>query len=93
MIYNARLSKDTGQPQLQTQARLFRNGQPVFIGKARPFSLSNPPDLSRLSADSMIHLGADMIPGEYLLQVVVTDLLADEKHRTAIMWLDFEVVK
>ena len=93
VIYNARLSKDTGQPQLQTQARLFRNGQPVFTGKLHPFALSNPPDLSRLSADSMIHLGADMIPGEYLLQVVVTDLLADEKHRTAIMWLDFEVVK
>ena len=93
VIYNARLSKDTGQPQLQTQARLFRNGQPVFTGKLHPFALSNPPDLSRLSADSMIHLGTDMIPGEYLLQVVVTDLLADEKHRTAIMWLDFEVVK
>ncbi|HKC66460.1 MAG TPA: VWA domain-containing protein [Pyrinomonadaceae bacterium] len=93
VIYNARLRKETNQPQLQTQARLFRNGQPVFTGKLQPFALNNPPDLSRLSADSMIHFGADMIPGEYLLQVVVTDLLADEKHRTATVWLDFEIVK
>src|SRR5947209_2520735 len=93
VIYNARLSKDTGQPQLQTQARLFRNGQPVFTGKLHPFALSNPPDLSRLSPGSMIHLGADMIPGEYLLQVVVTYLLADDKHRTAIMWVNSEIVK
>ncbi|PYS49531.1 MAG: hypothetical protein DMF68_09680, partial [Acidobacteria bacterium] len=93
VIYNARLRRETGQPQLQTQARLFRNGRPVFTGKLQPFTLSNPPDLNRLSADSMIHLGADMIPGEYLLQVVVTDLLADEKHRTATAWLDFEIVK
>jgi VWFA-related protein len=92
-IYNARVSQDTGQPQLQVQARLFRNGQPVFTGPVRPFALNRPPDLSRLRAESSLRLGADMVPGEYILQVVVSDSLADEKHRTATQWMDFEIVK
>jgi len=93
VIYNARLDKSTRQPQLQVQARLFRNGQAVFTGKVQNFALNNPPDLSRLAADGAISLGADLIPGEYILQVIVNDLLADEKHRTASQWLDFEIVK
>jgi VWFA-related protein len=93
VIYNARPGKDTGQPRLQIQARLFRSGQPVFTGKVQPFVLSDPPDLGRLSASSVINLGADMVPGEYTLQVIVTDLLAGDKYRTATGWVDFEIVK
>jgi hypothetical protein len=34
-----------------------------------------------------------MPPGEYVLQITATDPLADEKHRVATQWIDFEVVK
>ena len=93
VIYDARLDKATQYPQLQIQARMFRNGQPVFTGKVQPFVLNNPPDVGRLSADGAIKLGADLIPGEYVLQVIVNDLLADQKHRTTAQWMDFEIVK
>lgn len=93
VIYNARLDKETRSPRLQVQARLFRDGQPVFTGKVQPFALNNPPDLSRLAAGGSITLGADMPPGEYILQVTVNDLLADEKHRAASQWIDFEITK
>ena len=93
VIYNARPDKDTRTPRLQVQARLFRDGQPVFNGKVQPFALNNPPDLSRLAAGGSITLGADMPPGEYVIQVIVEDLLADEKHRTASQWIDFRVTK
>lgn len=93
LIYNARLDKAQGSPQLQVQARLFRGGQPVFTGKVQPFTLNNPPDLSRLAARGAITLGTDVVPGEYTLEVIVNDLLADEKRRTATQWIDFEVVK
>ena len=93
VIYNARLDGATRSPRLQVQARLFRGGQPVFTGKVQPFALNNPADLTRLTAEGAITLGADMTPGEYVLQVVVTDLLADEQSRTATQWMDFEVVK
>lgn len=93
VIYNARPSTDAGQPRLQIQARLFRSGQPVFTGRVQPLVLSNPPDLSRLSAYSVINLGADLAPGDYTLQVVVTDLSAGEKYGTAAGWVDFEILK
>jgi len=93
VIYNAQLEKATRQPHLTIQIRLFRSGQPVFNGRVQPFLLNNPPDLGRLSADGAITLGADLFPGEYVLQVIVSDLLADEKHRTATQWMDFEIVK
>ncbi|HEX8556653.1 MAG TPA: VWA domain-containing protein [Pyrinomonadaceae bacterium] len=93
VIYNARLGKDARSPQLQVQLRLFRDGQPVFTGKLQPFALNNPPDLRRLAAGGSITLGADMPPGEYVLQVTVNDLLAEEKRRAASQWIDFEITK
>ena len=93
VIYNAHTDKTTGQPQLQIQARVFRGGQPVFTGKPQPFNLTNPADLKRLSVNGAIQLGTDMTPGEYVLQVVVTDLLANQKHRVATQSIDFEIVR
>jgi hypothetical protein len=93
VIYNARLDGEARAPRLQVQVRLFRDGQPVFTGKVQPFALNNPPDLGRLAAGGSITLGADMAPGEYVMQVTVDDLLADEKHRTASQWIDFQVTR
>jgi len=89
-IYNPRLDS-AGQPQLQTQIRVFRDGQPVFTGRVQRFALNNPPDIARLSGESAIKLGADMVPGEYVLQLIVTDLLAEEKYATTSRWVDFQI--
>jgi VWFA-related protein len=93
VIYNARLDKDKRSPQLQVLVRLFRGGQLIFTGKVQPFALNNPPDLGRLAASGALTLGTNMGPGEYVLQVTVNDLLADERRRTASQWIDFEVIK
>jgi VWFA-related protein len=92
VIYNPHVDPATNQPQLQTQVRVFRDGQPVFTGKAHRFTLNNPPDVSRLSAASAIKLGGDMSPGEYVLQVIVNDLLAGAKYAMASRWVDFKIV-
>ena len=92
VIYNAHLDPATHQPQLETQMRVFRDGQPVFTGRVQRFPLNNPPDITRLSASSSIQLGGDMTPGEYVIQVIVTDLLAGEKYATASRWVDFKIV-
>jgi len=93
VIYNARVDKTTRNPQLQTQLRIFRNGQQVFNGRETPFDAANQVDLKRLPAAGAIILGSEMLPGEYQLQVVVTDPLAKEKYRVATQWIDFEIVK
>jgi VWFA-related protein len=92
VIYNPHVDQATGQPQLQTQIRIFRDGQPVFTGKVQRFNLNNPPDINRLAAASSIRLGGDMSPGEYVFQVIVHDLLAGDKYGTASQWVDFKIV-
>jgi hypothetical protein len=38
-------------------------------------------------------LGSEMTPGEYVLQVIVTDVLRTDKYRVTSQWIDFEIVK
>lgn len=92
-IYNAQLDKATGKPRVQTQVRLFRDGKQIFAGREILLDVNAQPDLKRLVSRGVIQLGSDMEPGEYVLQVVATDLLAKEKHRVATQWIDFEIVK
>lgn len=92
-IYNAKPDRATGQPQLVTQARLFRDGQAVFTGQPTPFNPGQQPDPKRIMAGSRLRLGSNLPPGEYMLQVVVTDKLAKEKRQLATQWIDFEIIK
>jgi VWFA-related protein len=92
-IYNARLDKDTGKPNLTIQARLFRNGELVFTGNEVPFEPRDQTDPKRLAAGGAIQLGTTLSPGEYVLQVVVSDRLAKEKHRVTTQWMDFEIAQ
>jgi VWFA-related protein len=78
-------------PQLESQTRLFRDGQQVYEGKPNPLTMNGQPDLKRLVAGGSMKLGAQIAPGDYVLQVIVTDKLAKEKFRTASQWMDFEV--
>jgi VWFA-related protein len=93
MIYNARLDKVTNKTQLVSQIRLFRDGQPVFTGKENPLNLGGTVDLKRVVSGGGLQLGTDLGPGEYVLQIIIKDMLADEKHRTVTQWMDFEIVK
>jgi VWFA-related protein len=92
-IYNAQLPKAGNQPRLTTQVRLFRGSTLVFSGNEIPYNVNSQLDLKRLTAGGQIQLGTDLVPGDYSFQVIVTDLNADEKHRTVTQWMDFEIVK
>ena len=93
VIYNAQLDRAASRPQLTTQVRLFRDGKLLFAGKELPFNADRQADLKRLVAGGRLQLGTSLPPGEYVLQVIVTDTLAKEKYRTASQWIDFEIVK
>jgi hypothetical protein len=92
-VYGARLDSSTQTPRLTTELRLFREGRPVFTGKPLPFDPSGQTDLKRLVAGGSFRLGTDLSPGDYVLQMVVTDLLAEESRRTSSSWIDFEIVQ
>jgi VWFA-related protein len=93
VVHNAQIDKPTGKPRVHTQVRLFRNGQLIFDGKEKPVDVTGQLDLKRLPVAGAALLGSEMVPGEYAFQVIVTDLLAKEKHRLASQWIDFEIVK
>jgi VWFA-related protein len=93
VIYNAHVDKSNIQPRVTTQVRLFRGSALVFNSKENPYNAAGQPDFKRLIAAGEIQLGTDLVPGEYTLQIVVNDLLADQKHRTVTQWMDFEIVK
>ena len=79
------------KPQLESQTRLFRDGQQVYEGKVNPLAMNGQQDPKRLVAGGTMKLGTQIAPGDYVLQVTVTDKLAKEKYRTATQWMDFEV--
>jgi hypothetical protein len=91
-IYNAQAEKG-GTPQLTTQVILFRDGKPVFTGKQNPMKTAGQADMKRLLGGGIIQLGSDLEPGDYVLQIIVNDELADKKHQTANQWMDFSIVK
>ncbi|HEX8707659.1 MAG TPA: VWA domain-containing protein [Pyrinomonadaceae bacterium] len=93
LIYNAQPARDSGRPQVQTQMRIFRDGKPLFTGRVQPLDPGAQSDFKRIAAGGALQLGTDMTPGEYVLQVIVTDPFAKDKYRMATQWIDFEIVK
>jgi VWFA-related protein len=92
VIYNAKRDRATGRPQLTIQARLFRDGQQVYAGQPQPFDPGQQSGLERVEAAGRLQLGAALEPGEYVLQLVVTDALAGKSRAVATQWIDFELV-
>lgn len=92
-VYNARLDEATHLPRLSAQTRVFCDGRPIFTGDTTPLDPAGQSDLQRIASASRLQLGAALLPGEYVLQIIVTDSLAKEKSSTATQWIDFEVIK
>lgn len=92
VVYNAKIDKETKKPHLKLQARLFRDGQLVFTGTELPFDAGQQTDMKRLGAGGAIQLGSSMEPGQYMFQIIVTDVASKDKKRVATQWMDFEIV-
>jgi len=87
-ILNAKTGSDR-RPQLQVQLRLFHEGQEIYARKTAmtPEAMEYS---SRIISTGQMQL-RKLPPGYYVLQVAVTDTLADEKHQLAAQSMDFEV--
>jgi 5-hydroxyisourate hydrolase-like protein (transthyretin family) len=89
-VYNARMDKGSGRPQLETQVRLFRENREVYAGKVIAIRGEAGVD-GRVVAIGHLQLGSQLEAGEYILQVVVTDQLGKEKQKVTQQWIDFEI--
>jgi VWFA-related protein len=88
LIYNA-----AGRgAQLTSQTRIFRDGRMIVSNDPTIINMQGQTDPQRIRALHHLELGKEMAPGNYVLQIIVTDL-SDKKPRVASRWIDFEVVK
>lgn len=91
-IYNPKPGND-GKPNLSVKIRLLREGKLMLDGKVNPVELDGQTDFKRISYSGGFGLGDDLMPGEYILQISITDNLSKEKQKLATQFLQFEIVK
>jgi hypothetical protein len=89
VILNAHMDADK-KPQLVVQTRLFRDGQQVYAGTPSAMNAESQQDPKELLGVGRVQFG-QAPPGDYVLQVIVTDKLAKEKYRIAAQSIDFEI--
>jgi hypothetical protein len=90
-VFNAQLG-ETHKTDLEVRTRLFRDGNLVYTGQPRVPALAGEPTSGRLLAGGHLTLASGISPGDYLLQVIVTDKLAKQKYRVASQAIDFNVL-
>ncbi|HJY28748.1 MAG TPA: hypothetical protein VJ306_12020, partial [Pyrinomonadaceae bacterium] len=90
-VYNA--ANEQGKLRnLVMAARLFRDDKVVFSGPEVPITAANQTDLSRVFTNSVIKLTPDLGPGDYYLQVTITDKdAAKDKQAPVVQWIDFQI--
>jgi hypothetical protein len=93
VVYNAALNQATQLPILTIETKLFRDGNPVGPSSEIPIELKNQADLSRLFVNGSLRLNPALEPGDYYLQVVITDKVTRAKQSVITQWVDFQVVK
>jgi hypothetical protein len=92
IIYNAQGGNTSSTPAIQTQMRLLQEGKPVFTGKVTPLDISKAPNPKRVNAGGRLRMGPELTPGDYVLQVLVTNATDPKRPRTTTQWIDFEIV-
>ena len=89
-IYNAALDKKTNSPRLTTQTVVYRDSMKIYSSDRLPVGTADQTDLKRIATGARLQLGRALTPGEYVVQIFVTD---DVSKRTATQVTQFEVVK
>src|SRR5690349_2212905 len=72
-----------GSPNLLMQTKLFRDGKSVKSSAETAVDVANPPDPRRMIITNVMRLTPDLEPGNYYLQVVLTDKAAKDKQPPA----------
>lgn len=88
-ILNARTG-GSGSVPLETQLRLYRDGEVVFDGKPSTLNTEAEKDAKNVAVGGRLQL-TKIDPGDYVLQIIVYDSLRKDKNRIAAQSIDFEV--
>jgi VWFA-related protein len=89
LIYGARKNGAS----LVSQARLFRADKEVFKDSLQPVTTARELVHEGIVAIGSLKLSKELPPGEYFLQIIVTDKLAPADKQSSDQWIDFEIVE
>ena len=78
---------------LVMETKLFRDAKIVYSGPETPLQLGNQPDPNRVLINGSVRLSPELGPGNYYIQVVITDKSAKGKAAPVVQWIDFDIVK
>ena len=92
VIFDARAELTTGRSKVETRLNLYRDGERIHTSSVASLNWESPGS-NRLVATGTLRLARELQPGEYVFEAVAYDPLAPRKHRTAVQWIDLEVVK
>lgn len=89
IIYNAKINP----VKLSEQIKLFRDGKLVVAGKVKEIATDDQTNLQKIQTAEFIKLPQILPPGNYALQLIVTDTRAKEKNQISAQWIDFEILE
>lgn len=93
VVYNPNVNPATRLPDLIMETKLFREGKSIGTAPPTAIDTKNQPDVSRVFVNSVVRLSPELEPGDYYLQVVITDKAARDKQPPIAQWVNFEIVK
>jgi hypothetical protein len=80
-------------PNLMLQTKLFRDGKVVKADAETPIDVANKDSLGQSLITNVMRLTPELEPGDYYLQVMITDKAGKDKKSAVSQWVDFEIVK
>jgi VWFA-related protein len=92
VVIHPKVAGPDKMPKAVTQLRVYRNGKLFYTGKPQSSFGKRPNDPDDFLGAGVLRLGAEVTPGEFLIQVTVTDPLQKKKQSQVSQWADFEVV-
>jgi VWFA-related protein len=92
IVINPKVAGPERMPKAVTQVRVYRNGQLFYTGRPQSAFVKRKDDSDDFVAAGVLRLGTVVTPGEYLIQLTVTDPLHKKKQSQVSQWSDFEVV-
>jgi hypothetical protein len=90
-IYNAKTGK-SAKPNLVIQYKIYKDDKQFFATSEKPVNISQQSSFGVIDKSEAFTLGKKIPAGNYVLQVIVKDLQANEKNQVAAQWTDFEIV-
>jgi len=89
VVFNAKTTSG-GKVDLTSKLRVFRDGKLIFEGTPQAISQGDQSG-SSVAFMGSVSLGTKLAPGDYVMEIAVTDSLARSKYSTALQYVQFSV--